>query len=77
MMSPLERVQCAVHWKQQFDALNALVKEHGADFLAVSDFQQYKLMQDFAHRVGDILEVIADTLLPKDFDELTQHWFAE
>jgi internalin A len=77
MMSPLERAQCAVHWKQQFDALNALVKEHGADILGESDFQRYKLMQDFAHRVGDILALIADTLLPKDFDELTQHGFAE
>ena len=34
-------------------------------------------MQDFAHRVGDILALIADTLLPKDFEELVQSGFGE
>lgn len=52
-------------------------KTHGADILAVSDFQQYKLMQDFAHRVGDILALIADTVLPRDFAELVRSGFRE
>jgi internalin A len=77
MLRPLERAQCAVYWKKEFEALNTLVKEHGADILGASDFQQYKLMQDFAHRVGDILALIADTLLPKDFDDLEQSGFGD
>ena len=27
-------------------------------------------MQDFAHHVGDMLALIADTLQPRDFDQL-------
>ena len=43
--------------------------------LGKADFERYKLMQDFAHHVGDMLALIADTLLPKDFDELIKHGF--
>jgi hypothetical protein len=32
-------------------------------------------MQDFAHKIGDILYVVADTLQPKEFDELVQIGF--
>jgi hypothetical protein len=32
-------------------------------------------LKEFAHHVGDILALIADTLLPKDFDELIKHGF--
>ena len=77
MMTPLERAQCAVFWKEQFNELDALVKEHGANLLGESDFQKYKLMQDFAHRVGDILALIADTLLPKDIEQLIEHGFGD
>ena len=77
MMTPRERAQCAVFWKKEFDALDALVKEHGAGILGGSDFQQYKLMQDFVNRVSDILALIADTLLPRDFEELVKSGFGE
>ena len=42
-----------------------------------ADFQRYKLMQDFAHRVGDVLARIADTLLPADFEELVRYGFGD
>jgi hypothetical protein len=38
-----------------------------------ADFQRYKLMQDFAHRVGDRLALIADTLQPLDFEALVKN----
>ena len=43
--------------------------------LGKADSERYRLMQEFAHHVGDILALIADTLLPKDFDELIKHGF--
>jgi internalin A len=73
--SPLERARCAKYWKEQFTELDTLVREHGADLLGEADFKRYKLMQDFAHRVGDMLALIADTLLPKDFKQLMEHGF--
>ncbi len=77
MSTPLERALCARHWKEQFTALDAVVREHGADLLGQADFKRYKLMQDFAHRVGDMLALIADTLQPADFEELKKHGFAD
>jgi hypothetical protein len=36
-----------------------------------------KLMQAFAHHVGDMLALIADTLQPRDIDELKRHGFGD
>ena len=77
MMSPIERARCAKHWIEQFRELDKLVREEGADLLGVSDFVRYKLMQYFAHRVGDILAVIADTLQPRDFEQLMEYGFGD
>ena len=44
-------------------------EEEGADLLGEADFKRYKLMHYFAHCVGDVLALIADTLQPTDFDQ--------
>jgi internalin A len=77
MLSPLYRARCAKYWKEQFTELDALVREAGADLLGEADFKNYKLMQDFARRVGDMLALIADTLQPRSFDELADHFFRD
>jgi internalin A len=77
MSTPLERARCAKYWKEQFTELDALVREAGADLLGEADFKSYKLMQDFAHRVGDMLALIADTLQPRNFDELVKYGFGD
>jgi hypothetical protein len=74
MMSPRERLECAVYWREEFGKLDALVREHPS-LLSVADYGRYRLMQDFAYRVGDMLALIADTLLPKDFEELKKYGF--
>ena len=74
MLGPLERAHCAKYWKEQFRELDALVREEGADLLGIEDFKRYKLMQDFAHHVGDVLALVADTLQPTDFDQLVAVW---
>ena len=53
------------------------MREGGADLLGEADFKHYKLMQDFAHRVGDVLALIADTLQPTDFDQLVKYGFGD
>jgi internalin A len=77
MSTPLERAHCAKYWKEQFGELDALVRANGADLLGTEDFKRYKLMQDFAHHVGDMLYLIADTLTPRDIEELKRHAFDE
>lgn len=53
--TPVERVQIAVYWKKEYEQLDALVKEHGASVLGQDDLKRYKIMQEFALHVGDIL----------------------
>ena len=77
MMTLADRAKRAVFWKQQFDEVDALVRAHGAGILGETDFQRYKLMQDFANRGGDVLATIAGTLVPQDFDSLANHGFEE
>jgi internalin A len=72
--TPLDRVQYAIYWKEQYEALDAAVKPHGLGILGEADLRQYKLMQDFAHRVSDILATVADVLQPRNFEELEKHW---
>jgi internalin A len=72
--TPLDRVQHAIYWKEQYEALDAAVKPHGLGILGVADLRQYKLMQDFAHRVSDILATVAGVLQPHSFEELEKHW---
>ncbi|MDZ4289669.1 MAG: toll/interleukin-1 receptor domain-containing protein [Prosthecobacter sp.] len=76
MMTPIDRARCARYWQDQFKELDQLVRCEGAHLLGVSDFKRYKLMKDFANRVGDILAIIADTLLPRDFVELERYGFS-
>jgi internalin A len=75
IFSPKARAKIATYWKTQFAELDAELKQHGADILGAEDFKNYKRMQDFAHHIGDILYVVADTLQPKAFDELLQIGF--
>lgn len=68
-----ERVRYAVYRKQQHDELRDVIAEHGAVILGEEDFRKFKLMQDFAHRVGDILAAMADVLQPRDFEDLVKY----
>jgi internalin A len=72
--SPVERVKHAIYWKERYEEIDTLVKTHGLSVLGETDLKQFKLMQDFAHRVSDILATIADILQPRDFDHLEKHW---
>ncbi len=73
--SPLERAQCAVHWKEGSGKLEAIVNQHGYNILGRKDYQHYKLMKDFSHHIGDILETITDILQPRSFEELEKYGF--
>ena len=70
-----ERFRCGLYWEKQFRELDALVREHGAAPLGIEGFKEYTLMQNFALQVGDMLALIADTLTPRDIEELKRHAF--
>jgi internalin A len=77
IFTPLDRVRCAKFWREQFRELDAIVSGGDADLLGEADFRRYKQMSDFASHIGDMLALIADTLLPKDLAELENWGFDE
>jgi hypothetical protein len=70
-------ISYAKHWREQFTELDTLLRKHGAVLLGTEDFKRYKFMQDFVHRVGDVLALIADTLHPVDLEELKAYAFGD
>ena len=74
--TPLELPVAPLTGKSSSRNWTPLAGEHGADLLGETDFKRYKLMQDFSHRVGDMLALIADTLNPQDFQQSVDYGFA-
>jgi internalin A len=75
MMTPLERARCAKYWKNEFNELDAIMREDGPDLLGEADFKRYRLTKEIALYIGDVLALVADTLLPRDFEELKMYGF--
>ena len=65
--SILERLAIAKYWRDHFKALDQAVREDPA-LLAVSDMAEYKQIERYASEVGEIMVLIADTLLPRNED---------
>ena len=72
---PVDRVRYGKYWKDQHDELRAAVDEAGLDVLGEEDLRSYKLMQDFASKVGDILALFANIVQPRSFDDLKTYGF--
>ncbi len=75
IFTPKNRLAYAKYWRAQHDELAAELKATDASLLGESDFRAFRLMQDFAHHVGDILALFADTLLPRTFDDFLKYGF--
>ena len=69
------RLGHALHWQQRFNNLQQMLSGN-ANLLGPSDLQQFKQMQDFANRVGEILSLFADRLQVQDMDALIEHGLA-
>jgi internalin A len=72
---PVDRVGYGKYWKDQHDELRAAVDEAGLDVLGEEDLRSYRLMQDFASKVGDILALFANIVQPRSFDDLKTYGF--
>ncbi len=77
IFKPKDRFAYAKYWRAQHDELAAELKGADASLLGESDFRAFRLMQDFAHHVGDILALFADTLLPRTFADFLKYGFDE
>lgn len=70
------RVQRAIYWTQQEEALEPLIKDHltaiGTEF-----FRKYKLIEEFARNTSNMLEYLVDKLQPRDFERQAATGFQE
>jgi internalin A len=77
IFSLADRAQYAIYWQQEFENIRKLLSEHGPNIVGSRGFVQFKLMQDFARFVPEILELVADRIQPRTFEELEKHGLAD
>jgi hypothetical protein len=69
------RLEYASYWDEKYEKLNAALAGRRATLLADADIQSFRLMADFAHHVGNILALFADTVQPKTFEDFLRYGF--
>jgi internalin A len=67
----------SVHWKHQYDALNAFAHKHDAVRLGEHGFRRLQQMEKFYIQVADILGALADIVQPRTFEELQRYGFGD
>jgi internalin A len=65
-----ERLDYSRYWKDEFSAVDAKIKKLGAAYIVETILKKFRLMDDFAKHVGDILETLTDIVQPRTFEEL-------
>jgi internalin A len=65
-----DRLKYATYWKKQFDAIKAVLDEHGATILGEKGYADFERIQQFYLNVNSMLSAIADILAPKDIEAL-------
>jgi internalin A len=68
-----DRAKYAIHWRQEYEKVDQLIRDHGADVVGRRGFQEYKLMGDFRRWVAEILEAVVDRLQPRNFEDLAKY----
>jgi magnesium transporter len=74
---PADWVDWAIFWKQEHDALENRVRQHGASILGEHGHRKLMQMQRFYTQVADILGTLADILQPRTFEELERYGLAD
>jgi internalin A len=73
IFSVSDRAQYAIYWREEYEKVHKLIRDHGPDVVGRRGFQEYKLMGDFRRWVAEILEAVADRLQPRDFEDLAKY----
>ncbi|MEM7429912.1 MAG: leucine-rich repeat domain-containing protein, partial [Pseudomonadota bacterium] len=70
-----ERLKIASFWQDQYEEINAIIKERGPGLLGEDSFKSYRNMQEFSSQIDNILAFVKDTLRPKTFEEFIKTEF--
>ncbi|MEM9627050.1 MAG: toll/interleukin-1 receptor domain-containing protein [Pseudomonadota bacterium] len=68
--TPLDRADYAIYWTDEYEKHQKIVKKHGTHVFGDKDQMAISLMRKFSSHIGDILTITADTLQPRNLDEL-------
>ena len=74
----VDRLKYAAFWKQQRDELDQAIR--GLDDVAyagVEIIKEYRLVDEFARNVADMLTYLSDKLMPRDLTRMENDGFAE
>jgi internalin A len=66
----VDRAPYVRHWRDEYVALAAAYKDLGFAALGVQDREEWLAIQDFQHRVSDIMAWVADVLMPRGAEGL-------
>lgn len=71
-----DRLSYAKYWRSEHDRLEEIIK---GSLSEVSDFdyKRFRLMDQFATNIGDILGLFSDTVRPRSFDEFLKYGFED
>jgi hypothetical protein len=71
-----DRLSYAKYWRSEHDRLKEIIK---GSLSEVSDFdyKRFRLMEQFATNIGDILALFSDTVRPRSFNEFLKYGFAD
>ncbi len=71
----IDRIRYAEYWQQEHDKLADVLKGKSPTLLSEADYRSFRLMDDFAAHIGDILALFSDTVRPRSFDEFLKYGF--
>jgi len=75
--TPADRAVYAIHWRQRFEGLDAIVGQHGQFALADADNADYRRMVHWVTDTANILKLVQDTLRPRSFEEFLKWGFED
>ncbi len=69
-----DRIKYAKYWQSEHDKLAEIVRD-SPNLLSEADFRSFRLMDEFATNIGDILALFSDTVRPRSFEEFLKCGF--
>jgi internalin A len=72
-----DRLEYAGYWKKQRLKLEKQIKKYGLEVVGKEAIRKYFNIKEFSHNVSDILELLVDELIPRDFDRMAREGFKE
>ena len=71
----VERSQYVIHWRKQYDAIEALVREHGTGAISTGGHAEQRRTSRFVNDTPEILRLVQDMLRPSTFEEFVRYGF--